>query len=317
MKPSRTKLSLALVALAGIFLALLILRMEGKPAAGGEAAHAEGHEESAGLELSDSTLLQSGAELDVVRNRRMAVRLPLQGKIILNEDRTAHIHPRFPGIVLTVRKQLGQQVRKGEVLATVESNESLQPYEVLSQMSGVVIQRHASAGETVTGEDELFTVADLSTVWVDFQVYRQDFNRLRLGQKVRVSAEGLPPLEARLAYLSPNLETHSQTLLARVALPNAKGAWTPGLFVQGEVAVEEFDAPAVRLEAVQQMPEGPVLFVREAGGVHYEAYLVKLGRRDGEFIELLSGPPAGSSYVSKNSFLLKAEIGKGEAGHDH
>jgi cobalt-zinc-cadmium efflux system membrane fusion protein len=329
----------------GLILALLILRLQEPPAASGEEAHAEeaghteheeaGHSEHEGghgeghaghgtgeeawesVELADSVLAQSGAVLDTVRLRRMAVRLPLQGKITLNEERSARIHPRFPGIILQVKKQLGSRVRKGDVLAVIESNESLQPYNVVCQMEGVVVSRNAAAGESVTGEDELFVVADLSSVWVDFQVYRQDFNRLRLGQKVRVIAEGVSPVETRLAYLSPSVEAHSQSLLARVVLPNPRGIWTPGLFVRGEAAVEEFQASAVRLEAVQEFPDGPVVFVREGGENRYLAHRVTLGRRDGDFVELLSHPLPGEPYVSKNSFLLKAEIGKGEASHDH
>jgi cobalt-zinc-cadmium efflux system membrane fusion protein len=235
---------------------------------------------------------------------------------MLNEDRAVHVHPRFPGVILEVRKQLGSRVRKGEVLALIESNENLQPYSLVSRMEGTVVGRHASVGESVSAGDELFTVADLSTVWVDFQVYRQDFARLRVGQRVRLSAQGLPPTEVRLAYLSPSTETHSQSLLARAELSNAGGAWTPGLFIQGEAAVEEFSAPSVRLEAVQRLSQGPVIFVRAAPN-HYAARPVRLGRRDGEFVELLDGPPPATVYVDRNSFVLKAELGKGEAGHDH
>jgi cobalt-zinc-cadmium efflux system membrane fusion protein len=335
----RKYLPLLILAILGLALGVLILRVkapstsesaehsedghseEGHTEEGhseeGHAGHGSGEEAWESVVLADSVLAQSGAVLDTVRLLRMAVRLPLQGKIVLNEERSAHIHPRFPGIILQVKKQLGAYVRKGDVLAVIESNESLQPYNVVSQMEGTVVTRNAAAGESVTGEDELFVVADLSTVWVDFQVYRQDFNRLRLGQKIRVIAEGLSPIETSLAYLSPSVEAHSQSLLARVLLPNTRGVWTPGLFVRGEAAVEEFQAPAVRLEAVQQFPDGPVVFVREGGANRYLAHRVTLGRRDGDYVELLSHPLPGEPYVTKNSFLLKAEIGKGEASHDH
>lgn len=286
-----------------------------------EEGDGDSHNEGEGhgndeLDLKDSALFESGIDLDTVRPRAMAVRLPLQGKIGLNEDRAVHVHPRFPGVILEVRKQLGSRVRKGEVLAVIESNENLQPYSLISRMDGTVVMRHASVGESVSAEDEMFTVADLSTVWVDFQVYRQDFAKLRPGQRVRLIADGLPATDVRLAYLSPSTETHSQSLLARAELSNAGGVWTPGLFVRGEAAVEEFSSNSVRLEALQQLETGPSIFVREAKD-HYKARLVRLGRRDGEFVEVLDGLKAGDAYVSKNSFVLKAELGKGEASHDH
>jgi cobalt-zinc-cadmium efflux system membrane fusion protein len=331
MKNRGTCLLVVLLAIAGIAVMWWAFRPEATSAAsehsesethggeeeGHEGGHEEeGHAEEGALNLKDSSLFGSGISLDTVRSRRLSVRLPLQGKIVLNEDRAVHVHPRFPGVILEVRKQLGSRVHKGEVLAVIESNENLQPYSLISRMDGTVVGRHASVGESVSAEDELFTVADLSTVWVDFQVYRQDFAKLSPGQRVRLIAEGVPAVEVRLAYLSPSTETHSQSLLARAELSNSGGVWTPGLFIRGEAAVQEFSAPSVRLDAVQQLPEGPVVFVRESKD-HYEARTVRLGRRDGDFVELLEGPEEGAVYVSKNSFILKAELGKGEADHDH
>jgi cobalt-zinc-cadmium efflux system membrane fusion protein len=323
MKNRRKYLLLILAIIAGIAL-IWTLRDASSPSEKHREEEAHGHEEEHGeeepaegaLRLKDAALFESGATLDTIHSRRMAVRLPLQGKIVLNEDRAVHVHPRFPGVILEVRKQLGSRVRRGEVLAVIESNENLQPYSLISRMDGTVVERHASVGESVSAEDELFTVADLSTVWVDFQVYRQDFAKLRAGQRVRLIAEGIPATEVQLAYMSPSTETHSQSLLARAELSNARGAWTPGLFIRGEAAVDEFSASSVRLEAVQQFPEGPVVFVRESKD-QYTARPVRLGRRDGEFVELLEGLKIGEVYVSKNSFVLKAELGKGEADHDH
>jgi multidrug efflux pump subunit AcrA (membrane-fusion protein) len=173
----------ALVGVLVLWLAVRIVPPTSLESGQQEEKHEErGHEEEGVLEIRDAALFESGVSLDTVRSRRLAVRLPLQGRIVLNEDRAVHVHPRFPGVILEVRKQLGSRVRKGEVLAVIESNENLQPYSVISRMDGTVVGRHAAVGESVSADDELFTVADLSTVWVDFQVYRQDFARLRAGQ---------------------------------------------------------------------------------------------------------------------------------------
>lgn len=280
---------------------------------GREGGHAHAEPD---LLVADSALALSGAVLGRVEERLLILRLPVLGRIVLNEDRTAHLHARYPGVIVEVTKQLGERVSRGDVLARIESNESLEPYALVARKGGVVIGRHASLGESVTSDDELFTISDLSGVWVDFQVYRRDFARLRAGQRVRVSAEGVRDADARLTYLSPAVEKHSQTLLARAELSNAGGEWTPGLFVQGEVAVEEFTAPAVPRSAVQEIEGSPAVFVREAPG-RYRAEAVTLGRRDGDWLELLEGPAAGAEVVTVNSYLLKAEMGKGEAGHDH
>jgi membrane fusion protein, heavy metal efflux system len=275
-----------------------------------------GSEGEQSLSVSDSALRASGVTYGRVEKRTMALRLPVLGKIALNGNRTAHLHARFSGMIVEVNKQLGERVRKGDVLARIESNESLEAYTLRAPRDGVVIGRHATVGESVTPERELFMVSDLSVVWVDFQVYRQDFSSLRPGQRVRVTAEGTAPVEARLNYLAPSVEGHSQALLARAELPNPNGAWTPGLFVQGEIATQEFSVLAVRREAVQEFEGGTVVFVRETSGLH-TAHPITIGRRDGDWIEVIKGPYEGEAYVVENSYLLKAEFGKGEASHDH
>jgi multidrug resistance efflux pump len=95
-----------------------------------------------------------------------------------------HVSPRFPGIVKSIAKRLGGVVKTGEALAVIESNESLQPYEVKSEIDGTIIKRDIALGEFVDTSKTIFIVADLSNVWVDFSVYRHESENLRVGQKV-------------------------------------------------------------------------------------------------------------------------------------
>ena len=114
-------------------------------------------------------------------------------------------------------------------------------------------------------------------------------------------------------------QTRSAT--ARVALPRPSEAWRPGLFVTAEIAMAHADAAIVVADdAVQRVEGKEVVFVQE--GDAFEARPVKLGRSgvgEGErvVVEVLSGVSAGERYAGKNSFVLKAELGKSEAGHDH
>jgi cobalt-zinc-cadmium efflux system membrane fusion protein len=169
----------------------------------------------------------------------------------------------------------------------------------------------------VANDREVYVVADLSSVWADLQVYRRDFAALRVGQQVFVDAgDGGPPAESTISYLSPIGSENTQTLLARAVVANSDGTWRPGLFVTAQVAVDEAEVPvAVRASALQRLRDWDVVF-RNDGDV-FEAQPVTLGRRDGEWVEVVSGLAAGDRYAAAGSFVLKADVGKAGASHDH
>jgi cobalt-zinc-cadmium efflux system membrane fusion protein len=168
----------------------------------------------------------------------------------------------------------------------------------------------------VKNEDTIYTIADLSTVWVDLTVFREDFGKLQAGQAVHIHpGAGAEDLRAKVDYISPFGTEGTQSMLARCVVPNAKGDLRPGLFVTAEIVTGEVDAPvAARASAIQVMKEKPVIFVEEGDG--FEGRTVELGVKDGDFVEIISGLLPGDKYVSDNSFILKAEIGKEEAEHE-
>lgn len=241
---------------------------------------------------------------------------PLSGRVVANEDALAHMAPRFPGVVRSVHKRLGDPVAKGDLLAVIESNESLHPYELHSRLAGSVLARDVSPGEFVSTDRPIFTIGDLSTVWVDLDVYRRDFSGLARGQRVWVDPDdGSAPVESTLAYLAPIGSVSTQTLLARVVLANAEGRWRPGQFVSAKVLVAEVPAAvAVRPEAIQRVRDRDVVFIADENT--FEAQPVVLGSRDESHVEVVSGLAAGTPHAASGSFILKAEAGKSGAGHD-
>jgi cobalt-zinc-cadmium efflux system membrane fusion protein len=244
-------------------------------------------------------------------------RVVLNGRIAPNEDALVHVMSRFPGIVRSVHKRLGDTVARGDLIATIESNESLHAFELRAQLAGTVIAKDVAPGEFVSTDRELFQIADLENVWVDLDVYRRDFGRLRVGQPVRIDAgDGAPPVESALAYLSPIGSMNTQTLLARAVLANPDRSWRPGFFVTADVEVAANTVPvAVAVEALQRIRDSDVVFINE--GAVFEAQPVELGRRDGSYVEIISGLAAGQRYVAAGSFILKADAGKSGASHDH
>jgi cobalt-zinc-cadmium efflux system membrane fusion protein len=214
--------------------------------------------------------------------------IDLSGVISLNEDRNARVGGRFPGIIKSVNKTVGQSVRAGEVLAVLDRNVTLQDYTVVSPIDGVVVARAANIGGTVATDTVLFEIADLSTVWAELHLFGRDRERVKVGQSVLVeSYDKLTRAKGTVAYVTPVAEAASQALVIRVVLDNDGSKWFPGSFVFAQV------------------------------GNVYEVRMLDLGTSDGTRTEVLGGIEPGETYVTENSFLIKADIEKSGAGHDH
>ncbi|HTU65073.1 MAG TPA: efflux RND transporter periplasmic adaptor subunit [Steroidobacteraceae bacterium] len=285
------------------------------PATATEVAAEENHEGAEIVSLTPEQMQRAGIEVLDAGPAPLREHLSLYGVIAPNAERMLDVSARFPGILRSVRKRVGDAVRKGDTLATVESNESLQTYAVVAPIDGVVTRRDANEGAQ-TGDGPLFTVSDLSTVWVELSVFPRDLAKVRTGQAVRVrSTDTGLSAEGRVVYVAPFGSANNQTLTARVALPNPDRKWPPGLYVNADVVLSQSSVPlAIRNEALQTFEGESVVFVR--GGKGFEPRPVKLGRTDGEFSEVLEGLAAGDAYATRNSFILKAELGKNEAAHE-
>lgn len=284
-----------------------------RPDAEGEGGHEEGKSEH--LKLTAEQIESANIGLAQAGPAEVRERLPLYGVITPNAERVREVGARFPGVIRSVTKRIGDRVRQGEALATIESNESLQTYSVVAPLSGVVTVRNANPGEQA-GDRPLFTVADLSTVWVELSVFPRDLAKVRVGQTVRVkSADTGQSANGKVVYVAPFGTSSNQTLTARVLLENAQGNWPPGLYVTAEVTLTSATVPlAVSSSALQTWENRTVVFVKGEEG--FEPRAVQLGRRDGDVAEVLAGLEPGETYATKNSFILKAELGKGEADED-
>jgi membrane fusion protein, heavy metal efflux system len=243
-------------------------------------------------------------------------RLPLYGTITPDPQRQRRVAGRYPGLARSVTAQLGDIVAAGQTLATIESNESLQVYAVTAPIAGVVTRRAINAGELAAAGDHLFEIADFSSVWAQFDVFPRDLSRIRRGQTVRLqSVDDVAGATAAIDYLAPAGGT-DQTVVARVVVDNRQGEWIPGQFVTAAVTVDASPAAlVVPLSAVQNLRDWDVVFAVQDDV--YQALPVQLGRRDADHVEILAGLEAGARIVVDNSYLVKADIEKSGAAHDH
>jgi cobalt-zinc-cadmium efflux system membrane fusion protein len=227
------------------------------------------------------------------------------------------VTPRFPGLAKSIVKRIGDKVAKDDLLAAIESNQSLTVYELKAPIAGTVIERQISLGEYVSEQKPAFVVADLSTIWVDLSIYRQDLKRVHLNDEVLIDPDdGRSEIKGTISYMAPIGSSETQTALARVVLQNPDGRLRPGLFVTARLVLAHRNvAVAVRAGAIQRLESKTVVFVREDGD-KIEARPVELGESDSKYVEIRAGLSAGEHYVAENSFVVKAEMGKGDADHD-
>ncbi len=238
------------------------------------------------------------------------------GRIDLAPGAEAKLRARYPGQVIAVYKTVGDNVRAGERLARIESNESLQVYDVTSPINGVVLERMTNVGD-VSGLDALFIVGDLTQLRVDFHVFPKDLHRVKPGQQVMItSIDDRLTATTEINIFLPTKELETQTVIARASLPNPDKIWMPGMTVRGDIIIKKEEVPlAVRTEALQRFRDFTVVFARV--GETYEVRMLELGRVTPHWAEVLGGISPGQDYVTKNSFLIKADIEKSGASHDH
>jgi cobalt-zinc-cadmium efflux system membrane fusion protein len=251
--------------------------------------------------------------------REIAVGVETPGEVRLNGEAVVQVHPRYAGVVRRLAVRLGDTVKKGDLVAVVQSNESLADYEITAPIGGTVVNRETIDGQSVDHESILCTIADLSTVWVDFALYPQIAGKVRRGQHAMVRAattENGLEASGTVSYVGPLLEQDTRVSYGRIVLPNPQRRWQPGLYVTVKATVERVRAlVAVPEEAIVRTSRGAAVF--RAAGTEFELQPVVPGRTDGRWTEITEGLAPGDAVVVANAYLLKAELGKSEATHDH
>lgn len=297
---------------------------EGEKHAEGEADHAEGEGEAGGHadEVPSTTMPAQRAAANGIRTERVgpgtiADQHEVQGLLTPVEGSIAKVQARFPGPIRSLRANVGDTVRAGQPLATIESNLSLTTYTVTAPISGVVLARDASVGAVATEGFALYEIANLGDLWVDLHVFGRDAQHIGPGNAVVITrmSDG-ETAETRIERILPSTATASQSTVARARIRNSDGMWRPGSAVRARITVDEqATAMTIPLTAVQKAGEEDVVYV--VAGEKYTQRVVRLGKRDARRVEVLSGLKPGEVVVTEQSFLIKADIEKSTAEHDH
>lgn len=269
-----------------------------------------------------TTMSAQAARVGGVRSERagpatIGEQLTIAGRVDLTPEGKADVRARLPGRIVSLNGELGQTVRRGQAMARVESSHSLQTYSVTAPISGVIVEKNTNVGD-VTGDRAMFVIADPTQLHGEFFIFPRDAERIRVGQRVDLrSLSGEARLSSTVEAVLPTADVASQTLMAHVHLPPVAAAnFRPGMGIEGAFTVAAAEVPlAVRTKAIQRFRDFEVVFVKV--GNTYEVRMLEIGRRSPEWTEVLGGLERGAEYVIDGAFLIRADIEKSGASHDH
>ena len=270
--------------------------------------------------VSSQSLADQRGEWLAAQMRMALARTTFEREMALWEGKISAEQDYLQARLLLQEAEIAEQSARQKLASlgvSASASGNLTRYEIRSPIDGVITDKDISVGQVLKEDAIIFVVADLSTVWVEMTVYAKDVNAVQLGQKATVKATSFEAqADAKVAYVGALVGEQTRAAKARLVLPNPKGVWRPGLPVNVELTADEVEVPlAIAADAVQTLRESSVVFGRY--GNQFEARPLALGRSDGKMVEVLGGLEPGERYAARNSFLIKADIGKASASHDH
>lgn len=270
--------------------------------------------------VSSQSLADQRSELLAAQKRLTLARTTMEREKRLWEEKISAEQDYLQARQLLQEAEIAEQSARQKLasLGTALPNSSnLTRYEIRSPIDGVITDKKIAVGEVLKEDNTIFVVADMSTVWIDATVYAKDLNLVRSGQPATVKATAFDAeASGSIRYVGSVVGDQTRTALARLVLPNPQGVWRPGLPVNVHLVANEVTVPvAVAAEAIQTLRDWTVVFGRY--GDQFEARPLTLGRSDGKMVEVMEGLTAGERYASRNSYLIKADLGKSGASHDH
>jgi cobalt-zinc-cadmium efflux system membrane fusion protein len=214
------------------------------------------------------------------------------------------------------------QGSRSELIALGGSGGSGGRFSVTAPFDGIVVEKHATLGEVAGPADQLFTVADISRLWIELAVFERDLPRVRTGQEVSVTTSAYPDRVFRgsIVYVGDILDPETRAVHARIEIANADRELKPGMFAGASIETGERGEPLVVVprDAVQTVEGAPSIWI-PGGSREFRAQPVTPGEtlEDGR-VRILSGLAPGDSLVVAGAFALKAELSKEEfGGHGH
>lgn len=279
-----------------------------------------GHEEESLVKLTSQDIKEFGINLMRADFSSLVSNLVFPGEIEYNENNLIHVNTSYRGIAKTVNFSIGEKVKKGEILAVLQSTTTLENIYLKSPLSGVIISRHISIGEVISEESNAFTIANLDDLWVHLSIYQKDLSKIKIGQEVQI-AENSSLFDkefssGKIFYISPGIDEATRNAVAKIKISNS--FFRPGMFIVGRVNIGS--APVainIPKSSLQNIEGKKVVFVKSKDSLTFKPTEVKVGKENQNQVEILHGINKEDVFVSDGSFILKAQLEKASFGHGH
>lgn len=233
----------------------------------------------------------------------------LPGELVFQLNHVSHVTLRYAGVIKVIYAYEGDTVKQGDTLAIIESNDSLTNYHVKAPLSGVVTEQHLTLGESLSDNTHIFTIADPSFLWVDFNVYSDIADTVKAGDAITIRNMSGDKLSTHIDFMSPVQSTSTRTRRARASITASTSQWVSGMFVSVFVPLEKIKSDIViPKSALHKQHDQWIVFVKQ--GTSIRPSVVIPGSEDDVNVVIKSGLVAGECVVTTGSFILKADLDK-------
>ena len=235
--------------------------------------------------------------------------LALKSREQLKSSPIASISQNGEGLVASARQRLLLfGVKESQIAELERSGKPNIRIPIYSPFSGIVIEKMVQQGQYVNMGEALFNIADLSSVWVEMEIYENEVSNIHPGQQVEIRSQSFPdkPSTGRIAFVYPFLDPKTRTVKARVELGNPGMKLKPEMFVNAIIRVPLAPSIVVPATAVMNTGKRQVVWVESSPGM-FESRTVQVGQQSGEKVQILSGLQSGDKLAVSGGYLIDSE----------